>query len=248
MKKITLAIIGNIHPKQIKFSIDTSTKVIEKDFEDVFIYSEENMDIDRYNDFCIKELYNHIKTEFVMIIQYDGMAVRKEYWTDKYFDYDYIGASWPARFNWIKPGEEVGNGGFSLRSARLLHALQDPTIQRDKQDQRKDNEDSVICQGFNSYLQYEHDIKFAPKILADRFSHEWCNPTGQSLGFHGMWNTPLFFDESTVLELIEDVPATYWYSDRYQMFRDICNNKRYFEAKMHVAKKIIDYKANQSKI
>lgn len=241
MKKITLAIIGNVHPEKVKFSIDMSTRAIEKDCETVFVHSEENMNIDRYSDFCLKELHQYIKTEFVMIVQYDGMAVRKDYWTDKFFDYDYIGASWPLRFTWIRPGEEVGNGGFSMRSVKLLHALKDPTIQRNKQDPRFDNEDSVICQGFGSYLQYEHEIRFAPKLLADRFSHEWCNPTGHSLGFHGIWNTPLFFDESTVIDLVKDIPATYWYSDRFQMFKELCNTKRYFQAKMLVANNLMEH-------
>lgn len=238
MKKITLALIGNVNEENAQFAIDTSLKAIEKDFETVFIHKKENFTIDDYSDFCLKELYHYIKTEFVMIIQYDGMAVKSQFWSDNYFNYDYIGASWPERFTWIQPHERVGNGGFSLRSAKLLHALQDEIVQRKKNDMRFDAEDACICLGYGQYLKDKQNIKFADTNLANMFSTEWCNPTGNSLGFHGLWNTPLFFNEKTVIDLVKDVRSSYWYSDRLQFFFDLCNRKRYFDAKMVVVNKL----------
>lgn len=245
MKKITLAIIGNIHPEKVKFAIDTSTKAIENHIEDVYVKADQTFSIDTYSDFCLKELINHIKTDFVMIVQYDGMAVKSNFWKDDFFNYDYIGASWPSRFTWISDSENVGNGGFSLRSMKLLTALKDDTIQRKRNDIRFDYEDAAICLGYRKYLMENHDIKFAPKNVADTFSHEWCNPTGNSLGFHGIWNTPLFFDEDVVIDLVKDIPATYWYADRFEMFKEMCNNKRYFQAKMLVVNKLMEHLSNK---
>jgi hypothetical protein len=62
------------------------------------------------------------------VVQYDGMAANKMHWSDDYYNYDYIGAPWPDRFTWIRPEEKVGNGGFSLRSMKLIEALRDPFI------------------------------------------------------------------------------------------------------------------------
>lgn len=238
MKKITLALIGNVNDENAQFSIDTTLKAIEKDCETVFRHKEENFTIDDYSDFCLKKLYHHIKTEFVMIVQYDGMGVKSQFWSDNYFNYDYIGASWPERFTWIEPHERVGNGGFSLRSMKLLEALQDDVIQRNKSDMRFDAEDATLCLGHGQHLKNKHGIKFADVNLANMFSTEWCNPTGNSLGFHGLWNAPLFFSEKVVVNLVKDVNRSYWYSDRFEFFKEVCNQKRYFEAKMVVINKI----------
>ena len=107
-----------------------------------------------------------------------------------------------------------------------------------KNGMRFDAEDACICLGYGQYLKDTHKIKFADANLANMFSTEWCNPTGNSLGFHGLWNTPLFFDEKTVIDLVKDVRSSYWYSDRLEFFRDLCNRKRYFDAKMVVVNKL----------
>ena len=72
----------------------------------------------------LKLMPHVIKEEYVLIIQSDGYAVNPESWDDKFLDYDYIGAVW----TWHPEGVQVGNGGFCIRSRKLLDALLDLRI------------------------------------------------------------------------------------------------------------------------
>jgi hypothetical protein len=239
MKKITVAIIGNNNHDMMKFSIETTLRNLPN-YEDVLVVSNrpvidygqfvkisDQFGLADYNNFCLKELHKHIKTEFVLVIQHDGMAVNRNLWTDEFYNYDYIGPPWPNRFHWISEHERVGNGGFSLRSSQLLEALQDPNIKIGS-GPRETNEDAVTCQAFGNYLRKNHNISFAPIELADKFGHEWNNPSGNTFGFHGVFNTPLYFDEPTVLRFLDSVPRPdNWYDDQLAYFVEICLSKNY---------------------
>ena len=77
-----------------------------------------------YSRFMIYHLNDYINTKYVLTIQYDGFIINTDAWKDEFFNYDYIGAPWPWREEaFVTPyGEHisVGNGGFSLRSKKLL--------------------------------------------------------------------------------------------------------------------------------
>ena len=74
-----------------------------------------------YSRFVLKDLLHHVATDFVQIIQWDGYVTNAAAWSAEFLAYDYIGARW-----WFREtGRDVGNGGFSLRSRKLLLALQD---------------------------------------------------------------------------------------------------------------------------
>ena len=130
-----------------------------------------------YSKFIIKELYKYIETDFVLIIQYDGYIINPDLWNDKFLDYDYIGAPWWYSVN------NVGNGGFSLRSKKLLNTVKDLKIYHP--------EDDVICRG-NRQLLESKGIKFAPEDIAKQFSYEPNNKrepfTNHTFGFHGLGN------------------------------------------------------------
>ena len=71
---------------------------------------------------CIKNLHRRFDTEYVVIIQSDGMPVNSglENFLGRF---DYIGAPWPGHCHWKDwfpyPKYGVGNGGFCLRSKRI---------------------------------------------------------------------------------------------------------------------------------
>jgi len=74
--------------------------------------------IKKYSDFMIKELYKYIETDFALIIQHDGFVLNASAWSDSFLQYDYIGGPW------YHLGDlRVGNGGFSLRSKKLVDWL-----------------------------------------------------------------------------------------------------------------------------
>ena len=133
---------------------------------------------DAYSEFVLKSLLRYIGTEHVLLVQWDGYVVNPAAWDPAFLDCDYIGAKW----FWAEAGKRVGNGGFSLRSHRLLEALQDPRIRL------VDNEDVTIGQTFRPLLEAEHGIRFADEALADRFSFEAAYPIGKPFGFHGLFN------------------------------------------------------------
>jgi tetratricopeptide (TPR) repeat protein len=133
---------------------------------------------DDYSRFVLKSLLPYVATAHVLLIQWDGYVVNPEAWDDGFLDCDYIGAKW----FWHQDGMRVGNGGFSLRSRRLLEALQDPRVTL------VDAEDITIGRAFRPLLEREHGIRFASEELADRFAFEAAYPIGRPFGFHGLFN------------------------------------------------------------
>lgn len=122
----------------------------------------------------------HIQTPFVMLVQWDGYPARPANWTNEFLDYDYIGAPWPQ----FSRALAVGNGGFSLRSRRLLEACDDPLFQPGHP------EDLGICHVNRTLLETVYGLRFAPAALAQRFSCERMGTRSDAFGFHGLFNMP----------------------------------------------------------
>jgi len=133
-----------------------------------------------YSRFCIEKMASYINTSHVLIIHPDGYIQNPSTWRDEWLAYDYIGASW-----WFKDNKNVGNGGFSLRSKKLLDIL--ATLDLDDYHP----EDEVICRRLRKWLEDNHDIKFAPDEVANQFSIEAYgvpapdNQYSGQFGFHG---------------------------------------------------------------
>jgi len=133
---------------------------------------------DDYSRFVLKSLAHHVDTPHVLLIQWDGYVVNPAAFEASFLECDYIGAKW----FWFDDGMRVGNGGFSLRSRKLLAALQDPRIEL------TEAEDITIGRAYRPLLEREHGIRYASEALADRFAFEAAYPVGLPLGFHGLYN------------------------------------------------------------
>jgi len=151
----------------------------------------ENLDWQSYSNFILRDLHRFLKTSHVLICQTDGFILNPNRWQAEFLNYDYIGAKWRKEHlqgcNWIHESVKregnlntVGNGGFSLRSKKLLveaaecpHACDGP-------------EDAYLC---NNYYKYfvSKGIKFAPEHVADLFSKEQNESLSYNkvFGFHG---------------------------------------------------------------
>tara|TARA_B100001093_G_scaffold73188_1_gene63774 strand:+ start:802 stop:1494 length:693 start_codon:yes stop_codon:yes gene_type:complete len=151
-----------------------------------------------YNFFKLNRLNDHINTDFVLTVENDGFIIDSSFWKDEFLDYDYIGSPWYDPIDNHK--YRVGNGGFSLRSKKLLEATKMIT---DSRDGPFGNEDSFICWKSKRVLESFYKVKFAPADLAAKFSVEWngCPEqkhiitddllTYDTFGFHGPDHTPL---------------------------------------------------------
>lgn len=160
------------------------------------------LDIVGYSKFILGDLYKYVATEYCLVVQSDGFVLNANKWNPIFLEYDYIGAPWPMDLK-LQPGNipldltpnSVGNGGFSLRSKRLMeetakinfHELSFPTK----------SEDLILCH-FLFQEMLNAGIKFPAPELAAQFSIE--SPTaayGQnpstSFGFHGKELRDLIF-------------------------------------------------------
>jgi hypothetical protein len=135
--------------------------------------------IEEYCPFMIYELPKYVNTEMVMVAQWDGFIRDINLWDDDFLKYDYIGAPWPDSilFPGVPKHFNVGNGGFSIRSKKLIDFLA-----TDKNITYHVLEDVMICQLNRAYLEMK-GFKFAPTELASKFSWE-CGPIHDSFGVH----------------------------------------------------------------
>lgn len=131
-----------------------------------------------YSRFVLKELTGYIETDFVLCVQWDGYILNAQNWSEDFLGVDYVGAPWPQ----FEDGHDVGNGGFSLRSRRLLQACADDRIGG------SEAEDIAICRRSRPWLESEYGIRFADRDLACRFSYERTVARGGEFGFHGAFN------------------------------------------------------------
>lgn len=146
--------------------------------------------IPEYSEFVIKKLNNYIKSSHVLIIQWDGFVSKNFVWNMEFLDFDYLGA--PLK---QKNGKYInGNGGFSLRSKKLLTTLQNEDVIA------TEIEDECICFKNRRLLENKYEIKFAPIPIAKQFSYEFSEKPSAVLGFHGLHN---FIDELTESEFAD---------------------------------------------
>jgi len=118
------------------------------------------------------------------VIQYDGFVLNADQFSPHFLHYDYIGAPWP---NYEV--NEVGNGGFSWRSRRLVHAV----AQLDYPDPTE-AEDLYICRTMRETLE-RAGCRFAPKAIASHFSVEFPAVPYPTFGFHGIFHLPTVYRE-----------------------------------------------------
>ena len=151
-----------------------------------------------YSRFILRDLVTLTSTPFVLVAQWDGYVVDAAQWTDEFYAYDYIGARWPHSPDEIK----VGNGGFSLRSRKLLNATAAPLFWLPE----NEPEDYLVCR-FNRPYMDNLGIKFAPESAAVKFSYEWEQPQTPSFGFHSLANFWRHVDDTEIPTIAAQLDA-----------------------------------------
>jgi hypothetical protein len=165
------------HIANYKFKLESEGIQLEESVIKVNNYND-------YNYYVIYKLNEHIKTSHCLLIQSDGFVIFPEKWDNSWLEYDYIGAPWELSENaYIDPWgshHRVGNGGFSLRSKKLLEIPNKVEIPWETNNSDfywmppgvvNYHEDGNICV-HNRHIYIENGCKFAPVKVAVKFSQE----------------------------------------------------------------------------
>ncbi|MCL2792960.1 MAG: hypothetical protein FWD87_07695 [Spirochaetaceae bacterium] len=155
-----------------------------------FEQTTELKNIDAFNYKMLFELYKYIKTDFVLLVHYDGFVVNPDMWRSEFLDYDYIGSPWADNFQKDIYGNtiRVGNG-VSIRSKKLLELPAKFNMQFNFGEGFANHEDTFICCRYRHFF-LQHGIKYAPLEVAKYFGHEAMIPEIEGIKpflFH-QWN------------------------------------------------------------
>jgi len=190
LSNVTLICIDGVNPdiglKSLKYSmrnINFAKSILlshikPDNIPDNILFQEiQKLSHQTYNTFLLHEMYKYVDTDYCLITHDDGFVINPHLWSDEFLNYDYIGAPWK-NYGQIN---RVGNGGFSLRSKKLINLCRDMI--------NEGHEDGTICLKYKYALE-QHGCKFAPVEVAMKFSLESRIPEcefdlNNCFGFHG---------------------------------------------------------------
>lgn len=213
LSNITLVVIDCVEPNRAIDAINICKNYAN--FKEVKFFTHFNLEyneiinipklnkIEEYSNFVLKYLNNFIYTDYVLIAQWDGFILNPEAWTNGFLDFDYIGAPWVMR------GRVVGNGGFSLRSKKLLSDVSNILTKYDFKVTMP--EDFIISGYLKETLIKNFNIKFAPIELADKFSVEDIGKWTGQFGFHN-------FNKVDILKDGWIPPKIKYFSKKFKQF------------------------------
>lgn len=154
--------------------------------------------IEAYSHFLLKGMGPYLQTSHMLIVQWDGYVLDPSMWRDDYLTVDYIGAVWPQ----YKDEHRVGNGGFSLRSRKLLDALTSDAIVAHHP------EDVCIARTYRALLEQRWGIRFADEAMAHQFAFERERQGFSNFGFHGLSNMGQILSNAQLSTFMANAPAT----------------------------------------
>ena len=134
-----------------------------------------------------------VETSHALFVQWDGWPINGSIWDSRWLNFDFIGAPW----GWHGDGLEVGNGGFSLRSRRLMRRV----AELPRTYWLGAPEDAVLCRVHRPRLE-QLGFRWASVEEAERFAFERAAPR-PSFGFHGAWNFPSVLNRDRLLRRLD---------------------------------------------
>lgn len=149
-----------------------------------------------FADFMLRGLVHYVTTSHVLLVQWDGFVLDAAQWDPAFQLFDYLAA--PQQAGAPAPG--LGMGSFSLRSRRLLLALQDPAMVV------RPPEHLCILHDNRQKLEQAHDVRIAPAELARRFAFDDAPDPGPTFGFAGLGNLARVLDPVTLDRLVQGLP------------------------------------------
>ncbi|WP_332878357.1 DUF5672 family protein [Massilia sp. S19_KUP03_FR1] len=198
LHNVSLVCVETRYPQLAQFSLDRCLAAAS--FRQCLLLSPQRFDlpgyiaqvaiapidsVEAYSAFMLRDLGRYFDGDFVLVVQWDSFILDGKLWDPVYLEYDYIGAPWSHR----PLAVAVGNGGFSLRSRRLVDLLASMDFDV------VHPEDAVICELRRDELE-ARGIRFAPRAVADRFAMEMIEPAAPTFGFHGFNNFHYALDDA----------------------------------------------------
>jgi hypothetical protein len=196
LKDLTIVAVDSLNYEATAMALDKTREIFpdakvitfsDKNFyPDSTFYQTSKFDAKEHSRICLHEVGDRLETNYVMFIQYDGFPTNKDCWSDEFLKYDFIGA--PVRMDtdsFVVNYDNffVGNGGFSLRTKRLMMLTKNIEQQFVDGDDSFWLEDMLICHKNRSWLE-DMGITFAPLELAQQFSKGETLGLENTLGFH----------------------------------------------------------------
>ena len=181
-----------------------------------------------YSRFMLHRLHEYVTTSHALCVQWDGFAINGGGWDPEFLDYDYVGPVWPH----FTDGHNVGNGGFSLRSRKLLLAT------RSLPYDGRSAEDLLIGRTYRKSLERE-GIRFAPEAVARRFAYERTAPTGHEFGFHGAFNLVNFRSLDELLNLLKTLERQVLNHDEHKELLRWAVSRGYFKLAFQLVRRIL---------
>lgn len=191
LPEVTLVTVDTACHELTRMAIEDCVAAVE--FGDIVVFSDKDIAVPGARWKKIKSLVGRhaplayrwlempkaVRTSHVLIVEWDSWILDPSMWRAEFLDYDYIGAPWG-----YTDGLNVGNGGFSLRSKRLLDYL----VANTDSFPFSLPEDETICRRYRPALETK-GFRWPGERLAFDFSYENVRPEGgRHFGFHGLMN------------------------------------------------------------
>ena len=190
--------------------------------------------ITEYSYFILTKLDKYIHTNYCLLTQWDSWVIDSKFWDSDFLNYDYIGAIWPHYSE-----NKIGNGGFSLRSKRLLESTRH-FIMSNSDFLTPLIEDDYICRQNRNIFEEKYQIKFPTNEIANKFSVEGNGTPLKSFGFHGMSNFNFVIKKDSDLKrLINKLSDEYFLNrESYDLAKSLLKEERFSIARLIIKKRL----------
>ena len=190
--------------------------------------------ITEYSYFILAKLDKYISTKFCLITQWDSWVIERKFWDSDFLNYDYIGAIWPHYSE-----NKIGNGGFSLRSKRLLESTRNYIVSMPDFSSPL-IEDDYICRERRNIFEEKYQIKFPTNEIANRFSVERNGVPLRSFGFHGMFHFNFVIKKDFDLRRLINKLSDECFVNRasYDLTKSLLEEKRITVAKLIIKRRL----------
>ena len=213
LRSVTLVSVTGIDPKKNLRALEVSrvglkfgevlllSRFAPKTIPDGIKFEKIKSDLwsyDEFSRFVLYELFKYVQTEFALFVHHRATVLRPKSWSDEFLSYDYIGAPWKPGVHVTKSGKEVvvGNGGFSLRSQKIMRAPTELSLPFTDNGTGYFHEDGQLCNYYRDRLE-EHGVMYAPVELAAKFATEtWLDgAVDEPFGYHNARSAKPFLFE-----------------------------------------------------